>query len=96
MPIMNKRAVHQITEELGTEKICSRLNVTSHSVRSARTNGVFPGNWYGVLKPWCDEVGIPCPLDAFKWKSSAKKTGDGDNVFQGKARKEAKETGAAE
>jgi len=68
---MNKSAVHHITETLGSEAIQARLGVRHSSVRRARWLGAFPGDWYGQLKPMCDEVGIPCPMSAFNWRASS-------------------------
>jgi hypothetical protein len=65
---MSKEAVKKITAELGTEAIQEALDVSSHSVRAARTSGVFPASWYGPLLSLCRERGIDCPLEAFNWR----------------------------
>jgi hypothetical protein len=66
---MSKHIVIAITDALGAEAITGRLGVTGHSVRHARTTGVFPASWYGPLSGMCAEVGVSCPLEAFNWKS---------------------------
>ncbi|WP_145398566.1 hypothetical protein [Paracoccus sulfuroxidans] len=97
---MNKPAVHQITDTLGADAICAALNVTSHSVRGARTSGVFPASWYDVLQSMCIEMGIPCPRNAFNWKGLAKISGNypshanAARQHQGKLAEKAKSTPA--
>lgn len=71
---MNKPAIKNITRTLGDDAICAALGVTQHSVRGARSTGLFPASWYDALQSMCIEVGIPCPRNAFNWKASAKKT----------------------
>lgn len=68
---MNKPAVLEITDAIPSELMCARLGVSAHSVRGARTSGVFPASWYAVLSDICAEVGVGCPRDAFNWKSNA-------------------------
>lgn len=65
---MTKDAVRHITDILTPDAICERVGVSIHSVRYARTNGLFPAGWYRVLKTMCAEAKIACPLDAFNWK----------------------------
>jgi len=72
---MNKAAVHQITDALGSHEIEDALNVSRHSIRYARTEGVFPASWYGPLSAMCRNAGIECPLSAFNWKAPAKNIG---------------------
>jgi hypothetical protein len=79
---MNKQTVHHITDTLTAAAICAELGVTPHSIRYARTTGAFPASWYANLRRMCDEVGIPCPLSAFNWKSVAKKTSNDDPDIQ--------------
>ena len=69
---MNKHSVHQITDTLGGEAIATRMGVSSHMIRHARTSGMFPSSWYAALKAMCDDVGIPCPLSAFNWRAANK------------------------
>ena len=83
---MSSRAVHNIIKHLGVDAICSALDVSPHSVRYAKTKGIFSANWYGEVKAMCDEVGIPCPLSAFNWRSSDKKLGNAAPEIQGGAR----------
>ena len=71
---MNKPAIHHITNTLGTDTICEVLGVSSHSVRNARTTGLFPASWYDTIQVLCIESGIPCPRNAFNWRAAAKKT----------------------
>ena len=70
---MNKRSVHQIISVLGSEAIEMALDVSSHSVRAAKTKGEFPSSWYRELKALCDEIGIPCPMNAFYWRGRQEK-----------------------
>ncbi|AKG94552.1 hypothetical protein Shpa_41 [Paracoccus phage Shpa] len=84
---MNKPAIHHITTTLGTDAICSALGVTPHSVRHARTTGLFPASWYDALSSMCTETGIPCPRNAFNWKARAKKHGAATGGVQGQGRK---------
>lgn len=72
---MNKTSVHQITKHFGADVIAATFGVTEHSVRYARTAGVFPASWYDALSIMCLEAGIACPRNAFNWKPVAKKTG---------------------
>lgn len=80
---MNKKAVHHIIDTLTADAVMARLDVSFHMIRHARTTGLFPASWYGPLKSMSDEVGIPCPLSAFNWKSTANKVGDGGAAIQG-------------
>lgn len=83
---MNKSAVHQIIDTLTPDAICSELGVNKHSIRYARTAGVFTASWYGPLSKMCVDNGIPCPQDAFNWKTSAKKNSNANRSIQGKVR----------
>jgi hypothetical protein len=85
MPAMNKPAVHHIINTLTAETIMARLDVSFHMIRYARTTGLFPAGWYAPLKAMADEVGIPCPLSAFNWKSTAKDIGSGPADCKGDA-----------
>ena len=67
---MSKQSVITITDALGADAICARLGVSQHSVRHARWAGAFPGNWYGRIKPMCDEIRIECPMAAFNWRTA--------------------------
>lgn len=67
---MNKHAVKEITDTLTSDAICERLEVSPHSVRYARTQGLFPSGWYKALDEMCSLAGINCPLDAFNFKVS--------------------------
>ena len=71
---MNKPAIKNITRTLGDDAISAALGVTQHSIRGARSTGLFPASWYDTLQSMCIEVGIPCPRNAFNWKAAAKKT----------------------
>lgn len=88
---MNKPAILNITNTLGSDAICEALGVTQHSVRAARTTGLFPASWYDTLFSMCIEAGIPCPRNAFNWRAAAKKTSrtlasvDGNAPRQGAA-----------
>ena len=73
---MNKQAVIHITDAFPVDDLCARLGVTPHSVRYARTVGVFPASWYAVLSDMCTTAGILCPRSAFNWKAPAQATGD--------------------
>lgn len=68
---MNKPAVIAITDAIPSETLQSRLGVSKHAIRHARTTGAFSGRWYGPLMQLCDEAGIECPLDAFVWAEGA-------------------------
>jgi len=65
---MSKHIVKTIIEAVGSEAICERLNVSSHAVRYAKTDGVFPAAWYAGLRELCEASSIECPLEAFNWK----------------------------
>jgi hypothetical protein len=65
---MSKPIVKHIIETLGAETICDKLKVSSHAVRYAKTDGVFPSAWYAGLLDLCNEAKIECPLEAFSWK----------------------------
>lgn len=67
---MSKPTIISITDALGSEAICRRLGIGPHSVRYARTEGLFPASWYGPLREMCEAAGIDCPMDAFNWKVS--------------------------
>ena len=92
---MNKNAVHQIIDTLTPDAICSELGVNKHSIRYARTTGAFTASWFGPLSKMCVEKGIPCPQDAFNWKSVAKKNGNAKSDFQGQVRKTRLKTGGS-
>ncbi len=68
---MSKHFVINITDALGVEAITKKLGVTRHSVRHARTTGLFPASWYAPLLAMCGDVGVDCPIEAFNWKSPA-------------------------
>lgn len=82
---MNKSAVHQITDAIGTAWFTHAFGVSGHAVRSCRTNGWFPGSWFGPLKAKCDDMKILCPLDAFKWKRPADQHGVCEKISQASA-----------
>ena len=86
---MNKPAIQNITRTLGDDAICAALGVTHHSVRGARTTGVFPASWYDTLQSMCIEAGIPCPRNAFNWKAAAKKSSDTDVAVSGSRSRQA-------
>lgn len=65
---MSKDTVKSIIETLGVDAICARLHVSTHAVRYAKTDGVFPAAWYAGLLVLCDGAKIECPLEAFNWK----------------------------
>lgn len=71
MPGMNKPAVKRITDAIGTDPLCRRLSVSEHSIRHARTTGVFPASWYAPVDEMCRSIGIECPKSAFNFKSIA-------------------------
>lgn len=87
MRAMNKHPVHHITDTLGVEAVTSRLGVSRHAIRYARTMREFPPAWYAALKDMCEEVGIPCPIYVFSWKDTAKKYGKNAAEFQGRIQK---------
>lgn len=60
-------AVSIIIAALGPDDIAAALNLTRHSVREARTSGLFPAKWYGPLSDLCVARGVECPRDAFRW-----------------------------
>jgi len=92
---MNKPAIHNITDTLGADAICAALDVTPHSIRHARTTGLFPASWYDALYSMCDEIGIPCPRSAFNWKAAAKKHGVSARRIQDNPAQKARSEGAA-
>lgn len=71
---MNKPAIKNITRTLGDDAICAALGVTHHSIRGARSTGLFPSSWFDKLEAMCIQAGIPCPRNAFNWKAAAKKS----------------------
>ena len=73
---MKHHAVDHIISTIGSEVIEQALDVSSHSVRAAKTKRQFPANWYWPLKSLCEETGIPCPGSAFNWRG--RKTKDGN------------------
>lgn len=82
---MNKSAVHNITDTLGSELICKTLDVGSHSIRHARNVGFFSASWFDGLEMLCREAGIPCPRNAFNWKPVAKNIGTQAEGFKAEA-----------
>lgn len=66
---MNKPAVISITDAITSDRICKELGVTHHSVRYARTTGLFPASWYAPLLDLCGDAGVECPMSAFNWKA---------------------------
>lgn len=75
---MSKDAVKKITDELGTRAIQDALDVSSHSVRYARTSGLFPASWYAPLLTLCNDRDIECPLEAFNWRDGPPPQREGD------------------
>lgn len=67
---MRKAVVVQITDALGIDVICRRLDVSASSVRAARTKGLFPALWFNEIETMCAEAGLQCPRDVFYWKVS--------------------------
>ncbi len=65
---MSKQTVKSIIEHLGADAICQKLKVSTHAVRYAKTDGVFPAAWYAGLRELCAASSIECPLEAFNWK----------------------------
>jgi hypothetical protein len=66
---MSKHIIIDITDKIGPDTLARELGVTLHSVRHARTTGLFPASWYGPLLGLCAERDIECPLEAFNWRS---------------------------
>ena len=74
---MSKDIVKSIIETLGPDAICNKLSVSTHAVRYAKSDGVFPAAWYAGLLELCAGSAIECPLEAFNWKGQpAQETGD--------------------
>lgn len=67
---MSKAEVSQIIETIGADRICEVIGVGQHSVRYAKTEGLFAASWYAPMKALCDEAGISCPLHLFNWKTA--------------------------
>lgn len=71
-PLYNSRltiasSVHLIIDTLGPGRIEAQLGVTKFSLLAAKRDRLFPARWYAPLRAMCDEDGIDCPLDAFRW-----------------------------
>lgn len=77
---MNKSAVHQIVTVLSSEVLQGTFNVGPHAIRFARTEGYFPGSWFGTLEPMCIAAEIECPRDAFKWKGAVEDIPDASDI----------------
>lgn len=71
---MSKTSVLNITDTLTPAFFVAHLDVSEHSVRYARTAGIFPASWFAVVRAECDRLKVDCPLSAFNWKGAA---GDG-------------------
>lgn len=82
---MNKPAVHQIVSALTPEVLQSMFKVGQHAIRFARTEGYFPGSWFGPLEPLCIAANVECPRDAFKWKATAEEDETPATLQQGAA-----------
>lgn len=70
---MSKKQINHIIATLGQSEIEGRVGVGPDMIRHAKSKGIFPANWYRILKEMSDEVGIPCPLSLFNWKEPANK-----------------------
>lgn len=68
---MSRKPTHHIIDTLTPDAIMSRLGVSFHMIRYARSSGVFPASWYDEIDAMCLSVGIDCPRSAFNWKNSA-------------------------
>lgn len=79
---MSKHPVHTIIETLTSERIEQALDVSSHSVRAAKTGKSFPASWYRAIFTMCVEAGIPCPPEVFNWRY-ANKVGNPPPKLQG-------------
>ena len=65
---MNRPFVHQIVREVGQGALASLIGVSVHSIRYAKTTGIFPSSWYPSVLRLASERGLECPLSAFNWK----------------------------
>lgn len=66
---MESNLAKSLTKFLGASRLEAALGVSSHSVRAACTQGLFPSSWYLVVRDLCAEQGVVCPVKAFKWRS---------------------------
>lgn len=61
----------------------SRLGVSFHMIRYARTSGVFPASWYNDIDKMSRDAGIDCPRSLFNWKSAANNVGTASGDCKG-------------
>ena len=61
-----------IAHEIGQRQLAERLGVGLTAVNNAITRDQgFPPAWYPVVKAACEEIGIDCPMTAFRWREPA-------------------------
>lgn len=71
---MSTSHVHRIIRALGADAIASELQLTEFSIRAAKREGLFPARWYRPIEALCAKSGVECPVEAFYWIDSDKKT----------------------
>ena len=79
---MSQKPAPKIIEALTPDVLTSELGMTERAIRHAKSSGRFSGLWYEPIKNLCESRGIFCPLDAFTWKSPAKKRGNRERRIQ--------------
>lgn len=60
-----------ICDALGRRAIAERIGVGITAVSNASVEGVFSATWYDTIYGMCQDAGIDCPRDLFKWKRAA-------------------------
>lgn len=65
------QTVHQIVKRIGSAKIEAACDVSSHSVRAAKSGNLFPASWFNEVERLCAECDIECPRALFNFKGSA-------------------------
>lgn len=72
---MTQNHAIRIIDAIGEETLKDDLGWTDRALRHARSVGLFSGLWYDPLRKLCERHGVYCPVEAFSWKSPAKKYG---------------------
>lgn len=65
----------QIIHALGEDFFVQELGLTERNLRHAKSVGQFAAHWFAAIDDACKKSGVPCPREAFNFKSPANDSG---------------------
>lgn len=62
-------STHDIIRAIGRRDLATAVGVGLSAVDNALIRGTMPSAWYFAVAAICAERGVPCPPEAFNFKS---------------------------